>query len=118
MAAAPVLKATFPNTALGNQLAMIAKLISVRSQLGHNRQIFFASVSGYDTHGGQGAATGGHANLLKELSTCMNSLYSATVELGVSYGEDTAVTGHLPVPLTAGGDSHADYGPVQGLATH
>ena len=84
LAAAPVLKSTFPNTALGNQLAMIAKLISVRSQLGHNRQIFFASVSGYDTHGGQGAATGGHANLLKELSACMNSLYSATVELGVS----------------------------------
>ena len=84
LATAPVLKTTFPNTTLGNQLAMIAKLISVRTQLGHNRQIFFASVGGYDTHGGQGAATGGHAALLKELSGCMNALYNATAELGVS----------------------------------
>ncbi len=84
LATAPVLKTTFPNTTLGNQLAMIAKLISVRTQLGHNRQIFFASVSGYDLHGGQGAATGTHATLLQELSSCMNSLYNATAELGVS----------------------------------
>ena len=84
LAAAPVLNTKFPNTALGNQLAMIAKLIAVRGTLGHNRQIFFASVNGYDLHGGEGAATGTHATLLQELSSCMKAMYDASVELGVS----------------------------------
>src|SRR5207302_10124228 len=84
LAAAPKLNTVFPNTTLGNQLAMIAKLISVRGALGHNRQIFFASVNGYDLHGGQGTVTGGHANLLAELSASMKALYDATVEMGVS----------------------------------
>jgi uncharacterized protein (DUF1501 family) len=84
LAQAPKLNTVFPNTTLGNQLAMIANLIAVRGALGHNRQIFFASVNGFDMHGGEGAATGGHADLLKELSSCMKALYDATVELGVS----------------------------------
>jgi uncharacterized protein (DUF1501 family) len=82
--AAPKINTVFPNTTLGNQLAMIAKLIAVRGALGHNRQIFFASVNGYDLHGGEGAATGAHADLLKELSSCMKAMYDASVELGVS----------------------------------
>jgi uncharacterized protein (DUF1501 family) len=82
--AAPKINTVFPNTTLGNQLAMIAKLIAVRGALGHNRQIFFASVGGYDLHGGEGAATGAHADLLKELSSCMKAMYDASVELGVS----------------------------------
>jgi uncharacterized protein (DUF1501 family) len=84
IAQAPTLKTVFPNTTLGNQLAMIAKLIAVRGTLGHTRQVFFASVNGYDLHGGQGGASGAHATLLQELSQCMNAMYNATVELGVS----------------------------------
>jgi uncharacterized protein (DUF1501 family) len=73
----------FPNTSLGNQLKMIARLIQAAPALGHNRQIFFASTGGFDLHSGQGAQTGAHANLLTDLNNCMNALYQATVQLGV-----------------------------------
>lgn len=41
----------FPNTELGGQMAMIAKLIRVRGALGLTRQCFFCSLGGFDTHG-------------------------------------------------------------------
>ena len=77
-----------PRTSLGNQLEQVAKLISLRSALGMNRQIFFCSLGGFDTHNGQvtggAAATGTHANLLAQLSGAMKAFYDATVTLGVA----------------------------------
>jgi uncharacterized protein (DUF1501 family) len=80
VASAPVTQTIFPNTSLGSQLKMIAKLISVHSQLGHTRQIYFASVGGYDLHGAQLAP---HANLLNELSGSFKAMYDTMVELGL-----------------------------------
>lgn len=39
-----------PRTSLGNQLEQVAKMISVRTELGMKRQIFFCSLGGFDTH--------------------------------------------------------------------
>ncbi len=77
-----------PRTTLGNQLEQVAKMISVRAALGMNRQIFFCSLGGFDTHTGQvtsaaSPTTGTHANLLKQLSDAMKAFYDATVALGV-----------------------------------
>jgi uncharacterized protein (DUF1501 family) len=77
----PGFQTVFPNTTLGSQLNMIAKLIAARTNLSMNRQIFFCSVGGYDTHGDQLA---GQANLLAELSQGLNAFYNATVELGIA----------------------------------
>ncbi|MEI9971330.1 MAG: DUF1501 domain-containing protein [Ignavibacteriota bacterium] len=44
---------TFPNSDIGTQLGQVAKLIQARSSLGVNRQIFFCSQNGYDTHSNQ-----------------------------------------------------------------
>jgi uncharacterized protein (DUF1501 family) len=77
----PAFQTVFPNTSLGTQLNMIAKLIAARNNLSMKRQIFFCSVGGYDTHGDQLA---GQANLFTELSQGLNAFYSATVELGVA----------------------------------
>lgn len=41
----------FPDTGLGRQLGMAAKLIAARSALGLSRQCFFTSIGGFDTHG-------------------------------------------------------------------
>lgn len=75
-------------TSLGNQLEQIAKLISIRDALGMKRQIFFASLGGFDTHTGQvngGApATGTHANLLAQLSGAMSTFYQVLANLGVA----------------------------------
>lgn len=42
---------TFPGSDLGAQLAMIARLIQARDGLGLQRQCFFCSIGGFDTHG-------------------------------------------------------------------
>ncbi len=81
LAGLPALQTQFPVTSLAKQLSMVAKLIAARNNLGMRRQIFFCSVSGYDTHGDQLA---GQANLLAELSQALSAFNSATTELGVA----------------------------------
>lgn len=75
------LATAFPTTGLGNQMAQIARLIQVRSQLGMRRQIFFASIGGFDTHSNQ---LPDHINLLTQLSDAMAAFHNATVEMGVA----------------------------------
>jgi len=77
----PALTTPFPDTDLGGQLKMIARLISARSNLSMNRQIFFCAADGYDTHGDQ---LGSQSDLLTELSQAMSAFYAATTELGVN----------------------------------
>lgn len=80
LAGSPALQTAFPNTSLGSQMAQIAKIISVRSALGVNRQIFFAFLGGFDTHD---AELTQQAAGLVQVSQAMNAFYNATVELGV-----------------------------------
>jgi uncharacterized protein (DUF1501 family) len=77
----PTLKTTFPATGLGNQLAQVAKVISLSASLGLQRQIFFCSLGGFDTHTVQLV---NQANLLKQLSDAMAAFYAETVAQGVS----------------------------------
>lgn len=93
----------FPTTSLGNQLRMVARLIeagrrpssgyaaSVGPGLDMKRQIFFASVGGYDTHTAQvlnnGATEadrvlGSHTNLLNELSEAIYAFQLAMRQIG------------------------------------
>ncbi len=84
----------FPTTSLGKQLKMIARLIAGRVPLSMQRQIFFASVGGYDTHTAQigtsalptDTTVGSHANLLKELNDAVFAFQRAMEQLGVSQG--------------------------------
>jgi uncharacterized protein (DUF1501 family) len=85
--AAPALQTVFPDTDLGRQLRMIARIISIREALGLRRQVFFCAAGGYDTHDeqiGAQAEVGTHAELLTELDGALASFYAATVELGVA----------------------------------
>jgi uncharacterized protein (DUF1501 family) len=81
LASGTALTTVFPNTALGNQMAQIAKIINVRGALGVNRQIFFAYLGGFDTHdlelNDQGTG-------LAQVSQALNAFYSATAEMGVN----------------------------------
>jgi uncharacterized protein (DUF1501 family) len=86
---APAIVTTFPaQVSLASQLKMVARLISIRSELGAQRQIFFCSAEGFDTHGEQLAT---QQTLLRQLSQSLSSFYQATVELGVS-GQVTTFT--------------------------
>lgn len=69
------------NLGLARQLQMIAQLIAGRNALGNTRQIFFCSISGYDTHSGQMAA---HASLMNELGSSLKSFRDAMVQLGLN----------------------------------
>ncbi len=84
----------FPNTTLGNQLKMVARMIAGRVNLSVKRQIFFVSVGGYDTHTsqlGNGANPGNplfgaHADLMNELSESINAFQSAMDQLSALPG--------------------------------
>jgi uncharacterized protein (DUF1501 family) len=81
LAGIPPFQTVFPASALAQQLSMVAKLIAARTNLSMQRQIFFCSVGGYDTHGAQ---LTGQSNLFTELSQALNAFYSATTELGIA----------------------------------
>jgi len=71
----------FPGTQLGSQLLQVAKLIKLRASTGIQRQVFFCSLGGFDTHGAQSWQ---HWDLLRQVSEAMALFYNATVEMGVA----------------------------------
>ena len=97
----------FPQTALGQQMHEVAKVMQVRHELGVTRQIFFCNMDGFDTHAGQ---INTHAGLLKELDSALVALSDATLELGIDR-EVTIFTesefGRTLQPSTGAGTDHA-----------
>jgi uncharacterized protein (DUF1501 family) len=71
------LTTVFPNTGLGQQLAQVAKIIQVRGALGMDRQIFFASIGGFDNH----------SNLIQDQDPLMNQLDGAVGAFQSALGE-------------------------------
>ena len=69
------------NTGLSNQLKAVAKIIEQHAAIGHQREIFFVSIGGFDTHTGEVA---GHNSLFPQVSKAVNAFYQATVGLGVA----------------------------------
>ncbi len=76
---ASTLKTVFPDTGLGRQLRMVAQLIAARGRLGLQRQCFFASLGGFDTHGDdqlqrQNEAFGEIAGAVAAFQAAMNEM--------------------------------------------
>lgn len=115
-----VWKTPFPNTSLGSQLKMIARLIAGRNNpsILHNRQVFFASVGGYDLHSGQIGTTNGvpdptvgpHANLFKDLSQSLKAFYDATAQLGVDNSVTTFTVSDFGRTFPINGGTGSDHG--------
>ena len=72
----------FPNTGMGRQLRMIARLISARGKLGLSRQCFFCSIGGFDTHGDDQLQR--QNQNFGEISAAVAAFHAATVELGLA----------------------------------
>lgn len=72
--------AVFPNTDLGNQLKQVARVIKSRSALSVNRQIFFCTIDGFDTHTGQLL---GQAALLTRFSQAARAFHDEMVAQGI-----------------------------------
>ena len=80
LASGGALQTVFPASSLGAQLQQVAQIMKVRGALGMNRQIFFASMGGFDTHTNQ---LPDHAALLTNLAAAMSAFNDATTELGL-----------------------------------
>jgi len=100
-------------TPLANQLYQIAKLIANNATVQGNRQIFMASLGGFDTHGGQissDATQGQHAALLKQMADATAAFYQAMKNLGMAQ-QVTLFTqsdfGRTFKPNTSNGTDHA-----------
>ena len=111
LASVGALTTVFPNTSLGQQLLQVAKIIKVRSALGLNRQIFFTSIGGFDTHDKEltDQATG-----LGQVSQAMAAFYQATVELGVSQSVVTFTESDFGRTLQPSGGSTVGERPCVG----
>jgi len=111
LAQAPATSTVFPAAAdplstLGAQLQFVAKMISVGSQLGAKRQVFFVSTSRYDTHDGLVTL---HPTLLTNLANALRAFYDTTVELGVASQVTTFTGSDFGRALTANNDG-TDHG--------
>lgn len=122
---APELATPFSqNNPLAMQLRMVARLISIRQQLGLKRQIFMVGLGSFDTHGAQLAT---HQIMLSRLDDALVSFQAATEELGVSDSVLSFTASEFGRTLTSNGDGtdHAwssDYmvmgDPVRGGQMH
>ncbi len=98
---------------LARQLYQVAKLIHGNATVQGNRQIFFAQLGGFDTHGNQIGASvleGTHAGLLKSVGDSLAAFHNAMKALGLA----DAVTlftqsdfGRTFAPNNSSGTDHA-----------
>lgn len=96
----------FPSTEIGRQLKEAARIISLRTTVGINRQVFFCGLGGFDTHSGQ---DWNHWYLLQQVSQALGAFYAATQELGVENQVTTFTTSEFGRTLQPSG-SGSDHG--------
>ena len=103
----PAIQTVFPaNNGLASQLKQVAQVVAARSALNINRQIFFCSIGGFDTHSDQ---LGAQAGLLKSLSQAMSAFYQATVELGVASSVSTFTLSEFSRTFQPGSNAGTDH---------
>ena len=103
---APPLTTPFPDTSLGNQLRMVARLIGVRTALGMSRQVFYVSTGDYDTHDDQ---IDTQQSNLAELAQALAAFQAAMTELGTGPDVTTFTASDFGRSLAVNGDG-TDHG--------
>jgi uncharacterized protein (DUF1501 family) len=112
---APKLTTAFPTTSIGSQLSMIAQMIGAAPQLGLTRQVFFASLGGFDLHSDQ---LGAHATLFTQLSQALNAFSAATTELGVPNQVTTFTASDFSRTFNTNGTNDGTAGSDHGWGSH
>jgi uncharacterized protein (DUF1501 family) len=107
LSGSPAFQTVFPGSNLGDALKMVARLISVRKTFGAKRQVYFAGIGGFDTHGEDQMQR--QQELLGEVSGAMTAFYNATNELGLSENVTafTASDFNRNFPTNGRGSDHA-----------
>ncbi len=96
----------FPDTHLGRQMRMVARLINVRSALAMQRQIFFVGLGGFDTHDRQLVD---QAALLTQIDGAFAAFHAATVEMGLANDVTTFTASEFGRTTSINGDG-TDHG--------
>ncbi|HEX3878125.1 MAG TPA: DUF1501 domain-containing protein [Bryobacteraceae bacterium] len=98
----------FPaNNPLASQLLTVANVMSVQSQLGLTRQIFFCSLGGFDTHSQQ---TETQTPLLQQLSQAVNAFYTCvSQELNTANNVVTFTASEFGRTLSPSGSDGSDH---------
>jgi uncharacterized protein (DUF1501 family) len=100
------LQTKFPTNYLGQQLQQVAQVIAARSALAVQRQIFFCSYGGFDTHADQLPQ---QVQLLTDVSQSMSAFYQATKELGVANEVTTFTLSEFSRTLEPGSNGGSDH---------
>jgi len=101
------LKTQFPaGNPLAAQLRTVANVMSVRSQLGLTRQIFFCQLGSFDTHSAQLET---QQPLLQQLSQAVLAFYQATQELAIDQNVTTFTASEFGRTLTPSGADGTDH---------
>jgi uncharacterized protein (DUF1501 family) len=108
---APPLPVTFPNSGLGQQLAQVARIMSVHASLGMNRQIFFAGMGGFDNHENLVAA---HSNLMASLDAALGAFFNCMEARGTL----NEVTLFTESEFNRTGDANANIGTDHAWGSH
>lgn len=102
LAAAPDLATPYnPDNWLDNQLRSVARLISIRQQVGMRRQLFFVELGNWDTHGNHLQQ---HGQQLAELAGGLFNFQRTLRELGVENSVTTFTFSEFNRTLTINGD--------------
>lgn len=104
--AGPPLATAFPDSSLGQQLQTVVRLIAARERLGSNRQVFFVSTGGFDTHDDQNDL---QPALLGGLSAALASFQAALEEIGAAELVTAFTMSDFGRTLTSNGDG-TDHG--------
>ncbi|POF55175.1 Tat pathway signal protein, partial [Vibrio vulnificus] len=96
----------FPDNRLSQQLHTVARLIKSSEQLGHQRQVYFVGMGGYDTHANQLVA---HKTLLAELSQSLDAFNTSLENAGIAHQVTTMTMSDFGRRLASNG-SGTDHG--------
>ncbi len=107
----PVLAGTrsmteFPKSSLSGKLAMVARLIAARNELGPKRQVFVVNLGGFDTHSN---LKGRHPGLLAEVNAALAAFQTELEALGVANDVTTFTASEFGRTLNQNGDG-SDHG--------
>ena len=102
----PDLQTPFPDSRLGRQLNIIARLLAVKDEFEMRRQIFYATTGGFDTHDNQNRD---QPTLFSDLDGCMAAFQNALTEINLGDQVVTFTQSDFGRTLTSNGDG-TDHG--------
>jgi uncharacterized protein (DUF1501 family) len=111
----PTFTTTFPTSNIAQQLLQVARIISLRTTIGANRQIFFVQLGGFDTHADELAT---HTSLYTQLSQAMRAFYDVTIEMGIANSVTTFTLSDFGRTLMPSGSTPTDVGTDHAWASH